>query len=429
MAVSVLTPFPVITDIDGQPLDDGYIWIGVDGLEPVANPQTVYWDAALTDPATQPVRTRGGYALDGSTRSRLFTLNPYSIRVDNQNGSTVYQSLSENGRFGGNVTASDVVTAAGVTVQDGIWDQGNQTATTGVVMRIDKIIEDTTVETLQSLGGIWPGGPVYTYAAASKEFTNSPVAGGTAPFVGLFMHAVNNNSGADVCAFLSVATAWTNGDTAFGGNIIARTAAGITAPKLVGLEIDVQPATGVVPSSDSGGLFINAFEEDVPGPAILLGGIAGGTFNNGLVIGGLSSSAAGVAGEASATMGSLINTGVATYTQDAIIVTNGQKIRFGGTAGTHAKIYNDGSNNVRAVLGSGVWIWRNSADTTSLVSIDGGGNVNLEAGGVLRISSTQVVGPRGAAVAAPAGGATVDAEARTAISTIISRLQAHGLIA
>lgn len=36
---------------------------------------------------------------------------------------------------------------------------------------------------------------------------------------------------------------------------------------------------------------------------------------------------------------------------------------------------------------------------------------------------------QGAAVTAPTGGATQDAEARTAINDIISRLEAHGLIA
>lgn len=40
----------------------------------------------------------------------------------------------------------------------------------------------------------------------------------------------------------------------------------------------------------------------------------------------------------------------------------------------------------------------------------------------------QVVGARQAAVSPPVGGGTVDAEARTAINALISRLQAHGLI-
>jgi hypothetical protein len=33
-ALSIQPPFPLITDIDGQPLEDGYIWIGVANLPP-----------------------------------------------------------------------------------------------------------------------------------------------------------------------------------------------------------------------------------------------------------------------------------------------------------------------------------------------------------------------------------------------------------
>ncbi len=36
-AVTVNTPYPTFTDIDGQPLEDGYVWIGVSGLEPQAD--------------------------------------------------------------------------------------------------------------------------------------------------------------------------------------------------------------------------------------------------------------------------------------------------------------------------------------------------------------------------------------------------------
>lgn len=44
-------------------------------------------------------------------------------------------------------------------------------------------------------------------------------------------------------------------------------------------------------------------------------------------------------------------------------------------------------------------------------------------------SGVQVVGAQGAAVADASGGATVDAEARTAINTLLARLRTHGLIA
>jgi hypothetical protein len=52
----------------------------------------------------------------------------------------------------------------------------------------------------------------------------------------------------------------------------------------------------------------------------------------------------------------------------------------------------------------------------------------LTDGGVT-VGTNQVVGAQEAAVADASGGATVDAEARTAINTLLSRLRTHGLIA
>ncbi|HET9813351.1 MAG TPA: DUF2793 domain-containing protein [Sphingomicrobium sp.] len=49
-------------------------------------------------------------------------------------------------------------------------------------------------------------------------------------------------------------------------------------------------------------------------------------------------------------------------------------------------------------------------------------------GSALLLGGQQVVGTRGAAIAAPAGGATVDAEARTAIGLILAAMRSHGLI-
>lgn len=45
------------------------------------------------------------------------------------------------------------------------------------------------------------------------------------------------------------------------------------------------------------------------------------------------------------------------------------------------------------------------------------------------VNGVKVVGAQGAAITNPTGGATVDAEARTAIDAILARLEAHGLIA
>ena len=50
-------------------------------------------------------------------------------------------------------------------------------------------------------------------------------------------------------------------------------------------------------------------------------------------------------------------------------------------------------------------------------------------GSALNVGGQQVVGARGAAIAAPAGGTTVDVEGRTAVSAILAALRSHGLIA
>lgn len=105
---SIQPPFPIITDIDGQPLEDGYIWIGVANLPPIGNPVAVYWDAALTQPAALPVRTRGGYPVNAGTPARLYVGSDYSILVQNKNGSTIYSAPAATERYGNIISSADV---------------------------------------------------------------------------------------------------------------------------------------------------------------------------------------------------------------------------------------------------------------------------------------------------------------------------------
>ena len=107
--VLVPAPFPPFADIDGQPLEDGYIWIGTAGLTPIGNAINVYWDAAQTLAAAQPIRTRGGYPMNSGTPARLFVGSDYSIQVQNRNGSVIYTSLLDNlysGGTGGQLVAN-----------------------------------------------------------------------------------------------------------------------------------------------------------------------------------------------------------------------------------------------------------------------------------------------------------------------------------
>ncbi len=98
-ALSIQPTYPIFTDIDGQPLEAGYVWIGQANLDPQVNPISVYWDAALSIPATQPIRTIGGYPSRNGTPARLYVSSDYSIRVQNRNGSTVYSAQAATERY------------------------------------------------------------------------------------------------------------------------------------------------------------------------------------------------------------------------------------------------------------------------------------------------------------------------------------------
>jgi parallel beta-helix repeat protein len=93
-ALSIQPVFPIFTDIDGQPLEDGYLWIGQANLDPQTNPISVFFDAALTIPAAQPIRTLSGYPANAGTPARLYVNSDYSIRVMNKNGTLVYSAAS-----------------------------------------------------------------------------------------------------------------------------------------------------------------------------------------------------------------------------------------------------------------------------------------------------------------------------------------------
>lgn len=94
-AYSVSEPFLQFVDRDGQPLEDGYVFIGLGGANPEANPITVYLDAALTTPIAQPIRTTNGYPVNGSTPVALYVnASDYSVTLKDKNGSLVVTRLS-----------------------------------------------------------------------------------------------------------------------------------------------------------------------------------------------------------------------------------------------------------------------------------------------------------------------------------------------
>ena len=114
-ALSVAPPYPAFADADGQPLEDGYIWIGSVNLNPITNPIVAYWDDALTITAVQPIRTSGGYPVYQGTPSRIYTNGDYSIQAQNKNATVVYTSLNGNA-FGSGVVTSNATGTGSQTI-------------------------------------------------------------------------------------------------------------------------------------------------------------------------------------------------------------------------------------------------------------------------------------------------------------------------
>ena len=112
--IEVQPPYPAFAGTDGLPLENGYIWIGAVNLSPQVNPIAVYWDAANTIAAPQPIRTLNGYPSRNGTPARFYVASDYSIQVLDSKGSVVYTSLNDNlsgdGFIASNATGNGVQT-------------------------------------------------------------------------------------------------------------------------------------------------------------------------------------------------------------------------------------------------------------------------------------------------------------------------------
>jgi hypothetical protein len=148
-ALSIQPPYPAFAGTDGLPLENGYIWVGTVNLNPQVNPIVVYWDAALTIPAAQPIRTLNGYPMYQGSPSRFYVASDYSIQVLDSKGSLVYTSLN------GNVASGSVATNATGT--------GSQT-----------VFSVTSTPFAIYINGVYQNQNTYTVASGSVTFSEAP---------------------------------------------------------------------------------------------------------------------------------------------------------------------------------------------------------------------------------------------------------------
>lgn len=128
MSVQPVKPsYYTFQDIDGEPLENGNIYIGTAGLDAKTNQVQVYWDAAKTLPITQPVKTINGFPSNNGTAGTIYvdSVN-YSLTTENKNGSTVVSASSIQEQYNGRSLISkldDIVSVKDYgAVGDGVTD-------------------------------------------------------------------------------------------------------------------------------------------------------------------------------------------------------------------------------------------------------------------------------------------------------------------
>jgi hypothetical protein len=151
-ALSIQPPYPAFAGTDGLPLENGYIWVGTVNLNPQTNQIAVYWDAALTIAAAQPIRTLNGYPVYQGTPSRFYAGSDYSIQVLDSKGSLVYTSLNGNAFPGsaGNLYVNET--------GDGV----------------ETVFSVSFVPSLIFINGVYQNQSTYTLAGGNVTFSEAP---------------------------------------------------------------------------------------------------------------------------------------------------------------------------------------------------------------------------------------------------------------
>jgi hypothetical protein len=160
-ALSIQVPYPVFYDRDGQPLDNGNIYIGVANLDPITNPLQVYYDEALTITASQPLITSGGYVYRNGTPTQLYVnANDFSITVNDSKNLFVYSFPDATGiGIGAASIEYDPPYTGAVTSGYTVADKLSQTVSVkdfgavGDGIANDSVAIQAAIDYVESLGG------------------------------------------------------------------------------------------------------------------------------------------------------------------------------------------------------------------------------------------------------------------------------------
>lgn len=249
---------------------------------------------------------------------------------------------------------------------------GNQTPGAGSM--VIELLHENGTYALKNEAGIWGSANVRAYMGVSRTFGAGEGAA-NGPAAALFGFANNNGSAADVVAVLGDSVARVAGGSVFGANFVARTAAGVNA-KLVGLEVDVEPAAGTLATAGSIGIAINSYSSAVPGPAVLIGSLGGGTFANGIQCAGIAATGSCLAPQSGSTMRTMMDSTAATLNDAAVRIGPvsagaGQRIVLQGSDALDAVITTDANKFLKIATGTNGLAVTNQPQSANLLLLSG----------------------------------------------------------
>jgi hypothetical protein len=165
------SPSPQFFEPDGTPLSGGLVYVGSLGQNPETAPLAVYWDEALTQPAAQPLKTKGGHVVRaGTPASVYFAEDDHSITVKSSAGALLLYMGSVTGDS--NIRADLASTAAG----KGADLLGTKLDATGAVSRTQHESNDDLVSVADT--GVVADGSTDDGAALANAISAADIRGG-----------------------------------------------------------------------------------------------------------------------------------------------------------------------------------------------------------------------------------------------------------
>jgi hypothetical protein len=148
-ATSEARALPFFTDLYGQPLESGSIYIGQPGLDPVAYPVVITSDIAGSVVVAQPIRTTHGHAVSAGAQIHMYCQIPYSITVLDASGRIIYASLNETDPVATAIGLSSVQSADSIAeLRARNKNSTNQVWVTGTGMYVYQPNDNTSPENI-----------------------------------------------------------------------------------------------------------------------------------------------------------------------------------------------------------------------------------------------------------------------------------------